>query len=54
VSYDWDFGDGTLASLTSAKTSHRYIAGLSYLVTLTVTDGAGESATIQRSVQMRR
>ena len=54
VSYDWDFGDGSLASLTSSKTSHRYIAALSYLVTLTVTDGAGESATIQRSVQMRR
>jgi subtilisin family serine protease len=54
LTYDWDFGDATVASLTSPKTSHRYPAALTYLVTLTVTDAAGESATIQRTVQMRR
>ena len=55
VRYEWNFGDWTTpVSTTSPKTSHRYAAAISYLVTLTVTDGSGESVTIQRTVITKR
>ena len=54
VSFDWNFGDGSIDTSTNPKTSHRYASALTYLVTLTVTDGSGESATIQRTIQTRR
>ena len=40
VSYDWDFGDGTKKS--GVTTQHDFSPSGVYLVTLTVTDSAGE------------
>ncbi|MEN8238323.1 MAG: PKD domain-containing protein [Actinomycetota bacterium] len=39
VSYDWDFGDGSIG--TGVMTSHSYAAAGSYTAMLTVTDDAG-------------
>ena len=41
LSYDWDYGDGTLVHGTGVTTSHSYSNGGSYSVTLTVTNGNG-------------
>ncbi len=41
VSYQWDFGDGTVAD--GAVAEHTYVAPGPYQVTLTVVDGAGLS-----------
>ncbi len=46
LTHRWTFGDGT--SSTEASPSHTYAAGGTYVVTLTVTDGAGRTA--QKSV----
>jgi PKD repeat protein len=43
VSWAWDFGDGTFG--TGEMTSHTYAAPSTYLVTLTVTDNLGATAT---------
>jgi PKD repeat protein len=48
ASYAWDFGDGTTG--TGAKATHAYQSGGTYTVLLTVTDGAGEKATVGRVV----
>jgi PKD repeat protein len=48
VSYAWSFGDGTTDS--GPQVSHAYSAGGSYVVTLTVEDAAGVTATLSRSV----
>ena len=48
VAYDWDFGSGRLGSgLTIVK---RYDTPASYVVTLTVTDDAGEKGVTDRTV----
>lgn len=39
VSYDWDFGDGTIG--TGPVVTHAYATGGTYPVTLTVRDGSG-------------
>ncbi|MFJ4275373.1 S8 family serine peptidase [Streptomyces coelicoflavus] len=49
ASYAWDFGDGKTG--TGATPSHTYAAAGTYDVTLTVTDGAGNSDTATRSVR---
>lgn len=41
LSYAWDFGDGTTAS--AAQTSHRYTKSGAYTVSLTVTNGRGNT-----------
>jgi PKD repeat protein len=46
--YAWSFGDGTTG--TGAKATHAYQSGGTYTVLLTVTDGAGEKATVSRVV----
>ncbi len=57
VAYRWDFGDGTTG--TGATPSHDYAGtalspNRSYVVTLTVEDGAGRSTTTSRQVATRR
>ena len=48
VSYDWNFGSGRTA--TGATTSKGYDTAGNYVVTLTVTDDAGQRATISQTV----
>lgn len=48
VSWAWDFGDGATSSETHP--THAYARGGTYLVTLAVTDDAGETGTTTRSV----
>jgi PKD repeat protein len=48
ASYAWDFGDGTTAS--SVITSHTYPSAGSYLLTLTVTDLEGASASASTTI----
>lgn len=43
VSYDWDFGDGTLATTPSPYINHTYTTAGLFNVTLTVTNSAGTS-----------
>lgn len=52
VSYNWDFGDGS-AIVTGVSVSHRFENAGDYVVTLTVTDAAGQSSqqTKQISIQ---
>jgi PKD repeat protein len=51
VRYHWEFGDATTAS--TAKASHAYTNGGTYVVTLTVTDNTGLTAqdTLSMNVQ---
>jgi probable HAF family extracellular repeat protein len=53
LSYTWDLGDGTRASGQVPPTSHMYADDGSYTVTLTVSDGRGESDTKTTSVAVR-
>ncbi|SDN45394.1 PKD domain-containing protein [Geodermatophilus sp. DSM 45219] len=48
ASYAWDFGNGSTA--TGARASHTYAAAGTYPVKLTVTDAAGATGTVTRSV----
>jgi PKD repeat protein len=50
TSYQWGFGDG--ASGTGRTASHAYSAPGDYIVTLTVTNSGGKSASIQQSVSV--
>jgi PKD repeat protein len=50
VSYDWDFGSGRTGS--GVTTSKGYDSPGNYLVTLIVTDSAGQTATTSKSVQV--
>lgn len=51
LSYSWNFGDGSTA--TGATASHVYSTAGAYTATLTVTDGAGNSATATFKVTVR-
>jgi hypothetical protein len=47
VSYTWDFGDGTVATVTSPTITHSYLIDGTYTVQLTVTDSNGaQDATV--------
>jgi PKD repeat protein len=51
TSYFWTFGDGTSGS--GASTSHRYGAPGAFAVTLVVTDSAGKTSSIQKTVTVQ-
>jgi subtilisin family serine protease len=54
-SYSWNFGDGATATGTSPLSSHVYAAKGNYSVnvTLTVTDNAGLTSSVQKSIAIR-
>jgi PKD repeat protein len=51
VSFDWDFGDGSKKS--GVTTTHDFTPSGVYLVTLTVTDSAGDEAKTSQTVTVR-
>ena len=53
LSYRWDFGDGS-APDPSADPVHTYDTAGSYVAVLTVTDPAGQSASAQVDIRVRR
>ena len=48
VSWSWDFGDNGFSPLQNPK--HKYAKSGTYPVKLTVTDGSGNSSTVQKTV----
>lgn len=48
ASWSWDFGDGRSSSISNPR--HTFLADGTYLVTLTVTDDAGETASVTQTV----
>ena len=50
VQYLWDFGDATTAQSTAPITTKTYAAPGTYIVTLTVTDSMGRTATTTATV----
>lgn len=54
VNYSWTFGDGSSsASATNPKANHSYNAKGSYVVTLTVQDAGGLSASAQKTISVK-
>lgn len=51
VRYNWDFGDGE--AKTGVRTTHDYTVSGVYLVTLVVTDDAGQTARSSQPVTVR-
>jgi len=53
LEYQWDWGDGTVSEWgTMAEASHTYANDGSYVVTITVRDDDGATATVQHSVSV--
>jgi PKD repeat protein len=50
VSYDWNFGDGHTTSSDTPTTNHTFAFEGTFVVSLTVTNDAGESNTASQSV----
>jgi PKD repeat protein len=54
VSYSWSFGDGSSsASASNPMAYHWYTAKGSYVVTLTVRDAAGLTASAQKTISVK-
>jgi PKD repeat protein len=51
VRHEWDFGDGTFK--TGATATHDYVVSGVYLVTLTVTDNAGDTSILSEPITVR-
>jgi PKD repeat protein len=51
ASYFWEFGDGSTSTLASP--AHPYAGAASYNVTLTVTDSAGKTGRVTKSVSVQ-
>lgn len=52
--YDWSFGDAAAAFTTSnSVTTHQYPSKGSYTVKLTVRDGAGLSASVTHTINVK-
>ncbi|MCD4654802.1 PKD domain-containing protein, partial [bacterium] len=47
--YSWDFGDGTASGSTA---NHTYTSSGAYIISLTVTDNNGKTATVSRTVEV--
>src|SRR5262249_22534210 len=52
-SYQWNFGDGSTATVTENPTNHRYAADGDYQVKLLATTLDGRTASVQRTVSVR-
>jgi PKD repeat protein len=53
VSFEWDFGDGSSPTITSASVSHKYNQIGSYEAKLKVTSNSNESSTTTRMIHVR-
>jgi len=53
VSYEWDFGDGSAPTITSARVSHKYNDVGTYAVHLKVTTNQNESAETIKNIYVR-
>jgi len=47
ISYEWDFGDGTVKTNSSISEGHSYAAPGTYTITLTISDGELETISVQ-------
>ncbi|WP_426509410.1 PKD domain-containing protein [Dactylosporangium sp. McL0621] len=52
VSYSFDFGDGTVVTGAEATVHHTYASGGGKIITLTATDAAGATITVNRRVDI--
>jgi len=53
VSYSWNFGDGSpAATMTGPKVTHAYAVAGTFSVSLTVTDGAGQTRVATSSIKI--
>jgi PKD repeat protein len=52
ISYSWNWGDGTALSTGASPGTHVYAAAGSYTITLTTTDGWGNTASTTRTVSL--
>ena len=52
ASYEFDFGDGTPLVRGAASASHTYCKGGSYVVTVVVTDSAGNHSSGSLSIDV--
>ena len=53
VSYEWDFGDGSPSTITSARISHKYNDVGTYAVRLKVVTNENESAEAEKNIYVR-
>ncbi|MBN2096492.1 PKD domain-containing protein [Candidatus Peregrinibacteria bacterium] len=53
VSYEWDFGDGSAPTITSARVSHKYNDVGTYAVRLKVTTNQNETAQVIKNIYVR-
>jgi PKD repeat protein len=50
TTYEWAFGDGETATVSTPQFSHTYLSANTYVVNLTVTDDEGEETTCTQNV----